>query len=124
MTQVKEDLVDFQEKGISIDLIFRGYIEDIENNDIFVHLTDITHEHLASLDEKEDLIASISKDKFPLDSNLTVGTIFYMYLGKKVNTEEHYEIILSRAVWTAEMIAQVHQDAENMYQFLKNPKVS
>jgi hypothetical protein len=122
ITQIQEDLEAFKKQNILIDLVFRGYVEDIENDDIFVHLTDMTNEHLLTHEPNEDLIASIAREKFPSHSKLEIGTIFYMYLGKKIDEKEHDEIILSRAVWTAEMIAQVKEDAEKMYQFLNTQK--
>lgn len=120
--QVQEDLATFQLKNVTIDLIFRGYIEDIEGEDIFVHLTDITQQYTHNTEPNEDLIASVSREQFPQDAKLDVGTIFYMYLGKTIGDKEVHEIILSRAVWTSEMIAKAKEEADEMYEFFNAQK--
>ena len=43
-----------------------------------------------------------------------------LFLFWETSREEHFEIILSRAVWTQEMIAKIHDEAEKMYQFFNS----
>lgn len=120
MDQIKEDLSQFKKQQINIELVFQGYIEQVQGDEIFVHLTDKTLEYLNHSEPVENLLATLSVEQFPSQIKLQEGMIFYLYLGTTLDKKEHFEIILSRAVWTQEMIAKIHDEAEKMYQFFNS----
>lgn len=104
LIQCKEDF-----PNVNIQYFFSGYIDKIENDKCFVILLDLYQETEISLE--------IETNKFP-SGIITVGTIFYWYLGMTQDNNYFSEIRLSEAFWTKEMIKDVKNEAEKLYQLL------
>lgn len=108
-------MVDYKDdyKGIKVDLVYYGYIVGIEH--------DIYHVILESLNDSEELSAELFKKSFPTP-NLSLGTIFFWFIGENSKGEGDSKIVMSRYKWTQEMIDKAHKEADELYKKFIEPK--
>lgn len=99
-------------KDLKIDLVYYGYITDIED--------DIYHVNLESLHDSEELTAELFKTSFP-SPDLSLGTIFFWFIGENDKGEGDSKIVMSKYTWTQEMIDKAHKEAEELYKKFIEP---
>lgn len=108
-------MVDYKDdyQGIKVDLVYYGYIVGIEH--------DIYHVMLESLNDSEELSAELFKTSFP-QTNLSLGTIFFWFIGENDKGEGDSKIVMSKYKWTQEMIDKAHKEAEELYKKFIEPE--